>query len=51
MPAASPGERNVVLPACNGGGRAASIGGISIAKPKQMGGVTAYDMNSGDKKW
>lgn len=28
-----------------------SIGGVSILKPKQMGGVTGYDMNSGDKKW
>ncbi|MEX2180222.1 MAG: PQQ-binding-like beta-propeller repeat protein [Gemmatimonadaceae bacterium] len=34
-------------------GRAAfaRIGGISILKPKEMGGITAYDMNSGDKKW
>jgi quinoprotein glucose dehydrogenase len=28
-----------------------NIGGISIVKPKQMGGVTGYDMNTGDKKW
>jgi quinoprotein glucose dehydrogenase len=28
-----------------------TIGGISIVKPKQLGGVTAYDMNTGDKKW
>jgi quinoprotein glucose dehydrogenase len=27
------------------------IGGVSIVKPKQYGGVTAYDLNSGDKKW
>jgi quinoprotein glucose dehydrogenase len=27
------------------------IGGVSIAKPKEFGGVTAYDMNSGDKAW
>ena len=27
------------------------IGGISIVKPKEYGGITAYDMNSGDKKW
>jgi quinoprotein glucose dehydrogenase len=34
-------------------GRAAgsAIGGISILKPKQMGGITAYDMNSGEKSW
>ena len=28
-----------------------SIGGISIAKVKEHGGITAYDMNTGDKKW
>jgi quinoprotein glucose dehydrogenase len=27
------------------------IGEISIVKPKEYGGITAYDMNSGDKKW
>ena len=29
----------------------ATIGGVSIAKPKEYGGITAYDMHSGDKKW
>jgi len=28
-----------------------SIGGVSILKPKELGGVTGYDMNTGDKKW
>jgi quinoprotein glucose dehydrogenase len=28
-----------------------SIGGVSIFKPKEMGGITAYDLNTGDKKW
>ncbi len=28
-----------------------SIGGVSIFKPKELGGITAYDLNSGDKKW
>jgi quinoprotein glucose dehydrogenase len=28
-----------------------TIGGVSILKPKQLGGVTAYDMRSGDKRW
>jgi quinoprotein glucose dehydrogenase len=28
-----------------------ACGGVSILKPKQMGGVTAYDMKSGDKAW
>jgi quinoprotein glucose dehydrogenase len=36
-----------------GGGRggAPSIGGVSIVKPKELGGVTAYNLNSGDKIW
>ncbi|HTL04194.1 MAG TPA: PQQ-binding-like beta-propeller repeat protein [Gemmatimonadales bacterium] len=34
-----------------GRGGNSRIGGISILKPKEYGGVTAYDMNSGDKKW
>ena len=25
--------------------------GVSILKPAELGGITAYDMNSGDKKW
>jgi quinoprotein glucose dehydrogenase len=27
------------------------LGGVSIVKPKQYGGVTAYNMNTGDKSW
>ncbi|HEX6054153.1 MAG TPA: hypothetical protein VFZ21_33015, partial [Gemmatimonadaceae bacterium] len=34
-----------------GRGNLATIGGVSIVKPKELGGITAYDMNSGDKKW
>ena len=36
-----------------GGGRLGNsqIGGVSIVKPKEMGGVTAYNMNTGDKAW
>jgi quinoprotein glucose dehydrogenase len=34
-----------------GRGAGTMIGGISILKPKELGGVIAYDMNSGDKKW
>ncbi|HEY6830474.1 MAG TPA: PQQ-binding-like beta-propeller repeat protein [Gemmatimonadaceae bacterium] len=30
---------------------ATSIGPISILKPRELGGITAYDMTSGDKKW
>jgi quinoprotein glucose dehydrogenase len=28
-----------------------SIAGISILKPRELGGVTAYNMNTGDKAW
>jgi quinoprotein glucose dehydrogenase len=47
-------------PAADGAGRGGAFarlnvpttnGGVSILKPKEMGGITAYDMNSGDKKW
>lgn len=34
-----------------GRGGASRIGGVSILKPKELGGVTAYNMNSGDKAW
>jgi quinoprotein glucose dehydrogenase len=34
-----------------GRGAGTTIGGVSILKPKPLGGVTAYDMNSGDKIW
>jgi quinoprotein glucose dehydrogenase len=27
------------------------IGGVSILKPRELGGVTAYNMNTGDKSW
>lgn len=27
------------------------IGGVSIVKNKEFGGITAYDMNSGDRSW
>ena len=27
------------------------IGGVSILKPKELGGITAYNMNAGDKRW
>ena len=30
---------------------ATTIGGVSILKPKQLGGITAYNMNTGDKVW
>jgi quinoprotein glucose dehydrogenase len=30
---------------------ATTIGGVSILKPRQLGGITGYDLNTGDKKW
>ncbi len=54
-PAPPPGYSKPRGPAQADGfsGRAAGsrIGGVSIVKPKPMGGITAYDMNSGDKSW
>jgi quinoprotein glucose dehydrogenase len=32
-------------------GALAQIGGISILKPKPLGGVTGYNLNTGDKAW
>ena len=34
-----------------GRANASTLGGISIVKPKEYGGITGYDMNSGDKKF
>jgi quinoprotein glucose dehydrogenase len=28
-----------------------TIGGVSIVKPKELGGITAYNMTTGDKAW
>jgi len=33
------------------GAASPTIGGVSILKPQQLGGITAYDLNTGDKKW
>jgi quinoprotein glucose dehydrogenase len=32
-------------------GSGQAIGGVSIVKPKELGGITAYDMSTGDKAW
>ena len=32
-------------------GNRSLVGGVPINKPKEYGGVTAYNMNSGDKAW
>ena len=34
-----------------GRGAFAQIGGVSILKPKPLGGITGYDLNSGEKIW
>jgi len=34
-----------------GRARLSSIGGVSIVKPKEYGGITAYHLSSGDKAW
>jgi quinoprotein glucose dehydrogenase len=34
-----------------GRGNASVLHGVSILKPKELGGITAYDMKSGDKSW
>jgi quinoprotein glucose dehydrogenase len=34
-----------------GRGNASVLHGVSILKPKELGGITAYDMKSGDKAW
>ncbi len=43
-------------PATRGGGfegrgAMSQLGGVSILKPKPLGGITAYDMKTGDKTW
>jgi quinoprotein glucose dehydrogenase len=60
IPGASPPPEGYEPPAGGGGrgggrgGRSrvpSSIGGISIVKPRQLGGITAYNMSTGDKAW
>ncbi|MGQ0643367.1 MAG: outer membrane protein assembly factor BamB family protein [Gemmatimonadaceae bacterium] len=34
-----------------GRGVGTTIGNVSIVKPKKLGGITAYNMNTGDKTW
>jgi hypothetical protein len=53
---ALPPPAGYTAPATRGGGfegraNASMLGGVSILKPKQLGGITAYDMNTGDKRW
>ncbi|OFW11323.1 MAG: hypothetical protein A3H96_18730 [Acidobacteria bacterium RIFCSPLOWO2_02_FULL_67_36] len=52
-PAPPPGYKKPVGPVGGferrGGGT--TLGGVSIMKPKQLGGITAYDMSTGAKAW
>ena len=55
---ALPAPAGYVKPAAGGRGEGFAtrangsvIGGVSIVKPKEYGGITAYNMNSGDKSW
>ena len=34
-----------------GRGNASMLHGVSILKQKELGGITAYDMNAGEKRW
>lgn len=59
LPGAAPPPPGYTPPADEGAGRGgfrrvgppSTIDGISILKPKEYGGITAYDMTTGDKKW
>ncbi len=57
LPGALPPPPGYTPPANRGGGFEGrggvptQIGGISILKPAPLGGITAYNMNSGDKAW
>jgi glucose dehydrogenase len=53
---ALPPPPGYVPPESRGGGfagraAASNLHGVSILKPKELGGITAYDMKSGDKKF
>ncbi len=51
--AGAPARGAAGAPGRGGGGRggAQAVGGVSILKPKELGGLTAYNMNTGDKTW
>lgn len=56
LPGALPPPPGYQAPADRGGdfetrGPRPMIGGVSILKPKQLGGITGYDLNTGDKVW
>jgi quinoprotein glucose dehydrogenase len=56
-PGANPPPAGYVpVPDTGGGGfrrvgATSAIGGVSIVKPKELGGITAYDLKTGEKKW
>ena len=47
-PPAAPAGRGA---GSDGRGGVPMIGGVSIVKPREFGGVTAYNLNTGDKSW
>ena len=57
LPGALPAPAGYTPPTNRGGGFEGrggipnQIGGVSILKSKQMGGITAYNMNTGDRAW
>ena len=58
LPGALPAPAGYKQPTAGGRGgdfaarsAGSAIGGVSILKPRELGGVTAYDLNSGDKAW
>jgi quinoprotein glucose dehydrogenase len=48
-----PGYKKPEAPVGGFGRRAGAtmLGGVAIVKPKELGGITAYDMRTGDKAW
>lgn len=48
-----PGYKKPERPIGGFGRRSAGsmLGGVSIVKPKELGGITAYDMRTGEKTW
>lgn len=53
---ALPAPAGYTPPASRGGGfegrgAMSQLGGVSILRPKELGGITAYDLKTGDKVW
>jgi glucose dehydrogenase len=50
-PGALPTPPGYTPPTAGRGGPSTNIGGVSILKPRELGGITAYNLNTGDKVW